>query len=145
MEYEIRKARSADFNAVHKLIKEFAVFIKTPEKVSITLEQMEADKEVFNCPIAISEGEVIGFASFFYAYYSWSGKAIYLDDLYVRPDYRGEGIGNAMFEEVKALGVDKGCYKMKWQVSKWNDNAQEFYRSKGAVIEDTEINCELKL
>src|ERR1700734_3667158 len=104
MDTIIRRAEAADFPAVYALFREFAVFQKTPEKLHITLDQLIADAEHFQCFVAEMIGgadggggaetgggadgggetgggrEIVGFASFFMAYYSWTGKAIYLDD-----------------------------------------------------------------
>ena len=145
MEIQIRVATPKDFTEIHHLIKDFAAFIKTPEKVSITPQQMVKDKEHFNCIVAVDGSKIIGFATYFFAYYSWSGRAIYLDDLYVVANYRANGIGNRLFEEVRVIGQEESCIHMKWQVSKWNKKAQEFYIHKGAVIEDVEVNCSISL
>jgi len=145
MGIKIRKAEPTDFVDVYHLIKEFATFIKTPEKVTITPEQMVKDKKHFNCLVATNGTKIVGFATYFLSYYSWTGKAIYLDDLYVSKGYRNLSIGTLLFDEIMAIGKAENCYKMKWQVSKWNDKAQHFYKSKGAIIDDVEINCDLKL
>jgi GNAT superfamily N-acetyltransferase len=81
----------------------------------------------------------------FFAYYSWTGRAVYLDDLYVVEPYRGAGIGNRLFDTVYNLGKKEGCRNMKWQVSSWNSKAIAFYKQKGAKIDDIEINCNLKI
>lgn len=141
----IRKATPEDFEQVHQLILAFATFIKTPEKVSITADQMVKDQDIFNCIVAVSNLEIVGFATYFFPYHSWSGKAIYLDDLYVKEDYRDQNIGNSLFDKVKEIGKTTNCVKMKWQVSSWNKKAIAFYKSKGANIDDTEINCDLTL
>jgi len=104
MHIEIRKGNVEDFGQVFALIKEFATFITTPEKVLTSSEQMEADKEFFQCYVALDEDKVIGFATYFFAYYSWSGKAIYLDDLYVKESYRGLGIGTKFFDTILETG-----------------------------------------
>lgn len=145
MNIEIRKAKPDDFQDIHKLIMDFATFIKTPEKVQTTPEQMIKDQLFFNCIIATGGKEIIGFATFFFSYYSWTGKAIYLDDLYVKKDYRGKGIGSTLFDKIIEIGKRENCSKMKWQVSNWNSKAQEFYKSRGAIIDDVEINCDLTL
>lgn len=142
---QIRKALSSDLEEVYELLKEFAVFIKTPEKLTITLEEMKKDASIFNCLLAVSENRIIGFATYFFAYYSWTGKSIYLDDLYVLPEYRGAGIGTELMDTVIGIGKEEGCKKMRWQVSRWNKKAIEFYRRKGAVIDDVEINCDFPL
>jgi len=145
MEFEIRKAKPAEFKEIHKLILEFATFINTPEKVRITPAQMIEDKDIFNCIVVKKGDKIIGFASYFFPYHSWSGKAIHLDDLYVTENYRGLGIGSKLFDEVIKIGKEANCRKMRWEVSNWNTKAQTFYKSKGAIIDDVEINCELPL
>ena len=146
MPIKIRQSTPKDFAALHLLIHEFALFQQTPEKVTITLDQMVADAELFSCFVAeTDQQQIIGFASFYFAYYSWSGKAIYLDDLYVTQEYRKQGIGKQLLEAVIQFAKEKKCSKIRWQVSGWNKNAIDFYKSLGAVIDDVEINCDLKL
>ena len=140
----IREAEVADFTDVIALIKEFSLFQKTPEKVTITLEQMTAEKKFFRCVVAETEKkEIVGFATFFPAYYSWSGKVLYLDDLYVKESSRKLGIGKKLLNTVILLAKENGCKKIRWQVSGWNVNAIDFYKKIGAVIDDTERNCDL--
>ncbi|MBK9727030.1 MAG: GNAT family N-acetyltransferase [Saprospiraceae bacterium] len=145
MKIEVRKAKTSDFDEIHSLIKEFAAFIKTPERVLITPEQMLKDKDFFNCLIALDDRVIIGFATYFIAYYSWSGKAIYLDDLYVVPTFRGLGIGSKLFEHAIETAKAANCNKLKWQVSYWNNKAIAFYENLGATIDTVEINCELPI
>lgn len=145
MEITIRPAGEGDYPQVLALIKEFSRFQGTPEKVTLTIEQMREDKDLFRCFIAESDGEVAGFATFFFAYYSWTGKALYLDDLYVREAFRKQGIGKGLLEAVIGLAQKERCRKVRWQVSKWNTPAINFYQSMGATIDDVEINCDLVL
>jgi len=143
----IRKATEADIQAIFELIKAFAAFQQTPEKVFVTPEQMKADKELFQCFVAeeISTTEIVGFASFFFACYSWSGKALYLDDLYVKEAFRKQNIGSMLMNSVIDFAKANNCKKLRWQVSNWNTNAQAFYKKLGAIIDDVEINCDLVL
>ncbi|MBO9727679.1 MAG: GNAT family N-acetyltransferase [Chitinophaga sp.] len=145
MEILIKKATEQDFPQVYALIKEFAIFIKTPEKVAITLPQMLSDKDYFQCFVAIDGEKVIGFATWFFAYYSWSGKSVYLDDLYVQPEYRGKNIGTRLMDAVIDIAREAGCKKVRWQVSNWNKDAIAFYQHRGAQIDEVEINCDLPL
>jgi GNAT superfamily N-acetyltransferase len=140
----IRKAEVADIPYVYDLLKTFSVFIGTPEKVKVTADQLISDGDLFKCLVAEEDGKVIGYAAYYFAYYSWTGKAIYLDDLYVTDEYRSRGIGSLLFDAVAELGKQEGCHKMQWQVSKWNNNAIEFYKRKGAAIDDVECNAFLK-
>lgn len=145
MNFLIRKATPEDFPAIFKLIKDFSVFQKTPDKLTITLQQMLENKDFFQCLVVENEGEIIGFASFFWAYYSWSGKALYLDDLYVEQTYRGHQIGTRLMEKLIDLANAEKCHKIRWQVSHWNSEAIEFYKKMGAQIDRTDINCDLYL
>lgn len=146
MSFKIRIAKESDFKTIHSLNKEFSHFIKTPEKFKITIEQMKAEQEYFKILVAEqSDGEIIAFATTFIAWYSWSGKSMYLDDLYVVEKYRGNGLGSKLIDKVIELAKKEKCKKVKWQVSKWNENAIKFYKSKGAIVNDVEINCDLVL
>lgn len=145
MEITIRRATEADYPQVLTLIKEFSRFQGTPEKVTVTAEQMQEDKDLFQCFLAEEDGEVVGFTTFFFAYYSWTGKALYLDDLYVREAFRNQGIGKRLLEAVIDLAQKERCRKVRWQVSKWNTAAIGFYKSMGATIDEVEINCDLVL
>ena len=146
MDINIRPANEMDFPEIFSLITEFSVFQGTPEKVSITVEQMQENKELFNCLVAETKDKhIIGFASFFFAYYSWSGKALYLDDLYVKETFRNQAIGKMLFDAVLLYAKKNHCNKMRWLVSKWNTNAIGFYKSIGANIDETELTCDLTL
>ena len=146
MNVNIRKAKLIDFPSILSLIKEFSVFQKTPEKVTITLEQMKNDAGLFQCFIAENDAhEIIAFASFFFTYYSWTGKGLYLDDLYVKQSCRKHKIGSGLLNTIIDFAKKENCKKVRWQVSKWNENAIGFYKKMGAEVDETEINCDLKL
>jgi diamine N-acetyltransferase len=146
MHFSIRIAKECDFQRVFELNRDFSVFIKTPEKFRITVNQMKKEKDLFKILVVDTpEAGIVGFATTFFAWYSWSGKSLYLDDLYIMEKYRKNGLGSRLMEEVFELARKEGCKKIRWQVSRWNNDAIEFYRKKGAVIDDVEINCELVL
>lgn len=147
MTINIRKSTEADIPAIFLMLREFTAFQKTPEKLLVTEQQMKKDKELFNCFVAedISSGKIAGYACYSFVYYSWSGKALYLDDLYVKEDYRKQNIGSMLMKKVIDHAKENNCKKMRWQVSDWNTNAQAFYKSLGATIDDVEINCDLVL
>ncbi|MDR2912945.1 MAG: GNAT family N-acetyltransferase [Alistipes sp.] len=90
-------------------------------------------------------GEILGYATCFFAYYSWTGKSLYMDDLYVRPEWRGHGIGTKLIRAAIDFARENGCHKMRWQVSEWNAPAIGFYTHLGAQIDDTERNCDLTI
>ncbi|HMO63201.1 MAG TPA: GNAT family N-acetyltransferase [Ferruginibacter sp.] len=145
MSFIIRAATGKDFDAIHVLIQEFASFIQTPEKVSNTPAQMLQDKDFFNCIVATDDEKIIGFATYFFAYYSWSGRATYLDDLYVTEMHRGKGVGTMLLKYVIQIAKENNCRKVKWQVSKWNTKAISFYKKLGASTDAIEMNVELAL
>lgn len=137
----IRKGIVEDYEQILELIKEFAVFQKTPEKVTVTLEQMIEDKDIFQCLIAEADNRIVAFASFFFSYYSWSGKAVDLDDLYVKDKYRKLNIGTRLLNAVIYFAREHRCKSVRWLVSSWNEDAINFYRKMGAVVDDTEMTC----
>ena len=143
MDFKIIEADLSHIQEVYLMMKDFASFQQTPEKFTISLEEFKESKNLFNCLLAVSGKEIIGLASYFNVFYSWSGKAIYLDDLFVKENYRGCGVGTSLLEALISRAKNSGCKKMRWQVSKWNNNAIAFYRKRGAVTDDVEINCDL--
>lgn len=89
MNFTIRKAEENDFHAVLSLIKELAEFEKAPEKVTNTVDLMKKEKDLFICYVAeTDEKEIVGMALFFFAYYTWVGKSLYLDDIYIKKEFR---------------------------------------------------------
>lgn len=145
MEIKIRPIIEKDYEQLIALFKEFALFEKLPKKMTNSVEQIKLEKDFFNCFVAVINKKVIGYATYFFAYYSWTGKSMYLDDLYVNEKYRHQGVGKKLLDTVIDLAKNKKCKKMRWQVSNWNKNAQKFYEYIGAEIDDVELNCDLKL
>jgi diamine N-acetyltransferase len=146
MHITIRKATVADFPAIVDLIREFATFQKTPERVSITAAQLKADQDLYQCFVAENENhQIIGYASCYFAYYIWSGKNLYLDDLYVKESARGHSLGTRLLQTVIDHAKATNCVKVRWQVSRWNTAAIDFYKKMGAWVDDVELNCHLEL
>lgn len=142
----IRPATENDIEAVYALLLEFAAFHGSSNKVYTTVEQLKRDKDLFQCLVAeIEDKQIVGFASHFFTYYSWSGKALYIDDLYVTLSCRKQGIGKKLLNAIVQKAKDNNCFKVRWQTSKWNNNAIAFYKIYGAEIDDVEINCDYKL
>lgn len=145
MDILIRTIAEQDFAALISLFREFSVFEKQPDKMTNTVEQMQAEKQFINGFVAIdqSTGQIVGYATWFFAYYTWVGKSLYMDDLYVKPDYRGNYIGTKLINEVIGKAKKENCRRIRWQVSKWNEPAKKFYEKLGAVIEEGEANCDI--
>jgi diamine N-acetyltransferase len=95
--------------------------------------------------VAVVDGQIVGFATWFFAYYSWTGRGIYLDDLYVTNSHRKYGIGRQLLDGVIGLARENNCRTVRWLVSRWNTNAIEFYKRIGAHVDDTEMTAVLPL
>jgi len=142
----IREAVEEDFPKLISLFKQFAAFQKIPEQMMNTAERMKEEKSFFRCYVAVNNnGTIAGYLSYFYAYFTFTGKSLYIDDLYVVEKYRGSGIGKKLMQKVVQLAKTEKCRKVRWQVSKWNKKAQDFYKSMGVKIDDIEINCDLEI
>ena len=139
----IRKATEDDFAAILDLVVELAVFQNTPHKVTNTVELMKQEKAYFNAYVAqTSNGEIAGIATYFFAYYTWVGKSLYLDDLYVKEDKRGLKIGSALLKQIFEVAKNENCKRVRWQVSNWNKPAIAFYKKCGAELDDECVNCD---
>ncbi|HOW10224.1 MAG TPA: GNAT family N-acetyltransferase [Bacteroidales bacterium] len=142
MKINIRKADENDFPAVLSLIKELAEYENAPEKVTNTVDLMKKEKDLFICYVAETENlEIVGMALFFFAYYTWVGKSLYLDDIYVRESYRQRKIGKSLLKKVFEIARDEECKRVRWQVLNWNKPAIEVYKKCGAEIDDEWLNC----
>jgi GNAT superfamily N-acetyltransferase len=125
------------------LIKELAKFEEAEDKVTNTTEQMLAETDLFGCIVAENgEGEIIGMALYFFAYFTWVGKSLYLDDLYVKPEYREKGIGSALLDRIFLLAKEENCKRLRWQVLNWNERAISLYKKTGAFIDNEWSNCD---
>ncbi len=142
MEITVRSATEDDFPAVLSLIKELAEFERAPEKVTNTVDQMNQEQSLFRCFVAETDtGEIVGMALFFLAYYTWVGKSIYLDDIYVKRSLRHQKIGTALLNKVFEVAREENCKRVRWQVLDWNEPAIAFYRKCGAEISGEWLNC----
>ncbi len=143
MNFEIRLAEENDYPQILEFIKELATFELAPEKVINSVEDMKKEKDLFGCYVALDEkGQMIGMALYFYAYFTWVGKSLYLDDLYVKPEYRGHGIGSELLKKIFKLAKDEGCKRLRWQVINWNTSAIDLYNKVGATIDNEWSNCD---
>jgi GNAT superfamily N-acetyltransferase len=133
----IRPAESTDAGLILALIRELAVYEREPDAVRATEHDILRDgfgiERRFQCVIAEWEGEPAGFAVFFYNYSTWEGRAgLYLEDLYVRPEFRQRGTGKALFCYLAKRAVEENLSRLVWQVLDWNRPAIDFYESLGA-------------
>ncbi len=137
----IRRGKAQDIPKVAKLIKQLAEYEKALHEVELTEAQLLEDgfgeNPLYGLFVAEYQEEVIGFALYFYRYSTWKGKTLYLEDFYVDPEYRQEGIGMRLFQTLIQAAKEEKCHRMFWQVLDWNEPAIEFYKKMGANL-DTE-------
>jgi len=137
LEPNIRPASPEDIPNILAFIRELAEYEREPQAAVAThgdlLRDGFSEPRRFHCLIAESSGLPAGFALYFYTYSTWRGHAgLYLEDLFVRPAFRGKGIGKALLASVAAIAVAEGCPRFEWAVLNWNTPAIDFYQSVGA-------------
>jgi GNAT superfamily N-acetyltransferase len=136
---KIRPATPADAPVMVELIRALAIYEREPDAVTATEADLLRDgfgaSPKFRCVIAEWDGEAAGFAFWFYNYSTWQGRpGLYLEDLFVKPEFRGEGIGKALLLHLAKIAADEHCGRFEWSVLDWNTPAIEFYESLGAKL-----------
>ena len=147
MKVSIRKARQEDMSAVFGLIQELAHFENEPDAVEITVDDLIVDgfKEVpeFEVFVAEFEQKIVGIALYYRRYSTWKGRSLHLEDLIVSKDFRGRGIGRALYKKVIKTAYDMGMNRLEWEVIDWNKNAIDFYLSSGADMLENWNICQM--
>lgn len=147
MDITIRKAVKGDCAAMMDLIKELAVFEKAPEQVSVTLNHFEESgfggNPVWWAFVAEVEGKIIGMALYYIRYSTWKGQRMYLEDIIVSEEYRGNGVGSQLMDVLIAEAKEKSFSGMLWQVLDWNEPAINFYKKYNADFDGEWINVSL--
>jgi GNAT superfamily N-acetyltransferase len=134
----LRRAGEADLDTIIELIHALADYEREPG--AVRLDREELSRHLFGArpyaEVILAEtdgGESAGFALFFHNFSTWEGKpGIYLEDLFVRPVYRGAGFGKALLAELARLAVERGCARLEWSVLDWNEPSIAFYKALGA-------------
>jgi GNAT superfamily N-acetyltransferase len=138
--HSIRAATVEDVALLKMLIRELAEYEHKLDKVSITESDLVRDgfgpRPKFRTLIAEWNGETAGYALFFDFYSTWQGRQLFLEDLFVRPEFRGRKIGKRLLAAVGRIAERDGCHGMRWEVLDWNHSAVEFYKSLGADFLD---------
>ena len=138
---KIRSAEIKDSEIILKLIKELSAYEKLSHTVInnevLLKENLFGKRKFAEVLIADFENQPVGFALFFHNYSTFVGKpGIYLEDLYVKPEMRGKGIGKALFLELIKIAKERNCGRVEWSVLNWNKSAIDFYKSMGAIPMD---------
>ncbi|MFD7153638.1 GNAT family N-acetyltransferase [Kribbella sp. NPDC059898] len=137
----IRRARPDDVPALVGLVYALAEYERAPEECHLTEEQLHTalfgDNPATFCHVAEHEGQVVGCAIWFLNFSTWRGvHGIYLEDLFVRPEIRGTGLGKALLTALAQECVRNNYERLEWSVLNWNAPAIDFYKSLGAKPQD---------
>jgi len=131
-----RPATIADVPLLRKLIQELAEYERESGAVLITEDELRRDgfgpDPKFRAIIAEQDGQPVGFAVFFTSYSTWTGSGLFLEDLFVRENFRGHGVGKALLGRLAEIARKEGHHAIRLDVLDWNESAIKFYKSLGA-------------
>ncbi len=134
---QIRLARRDDVPTINQLVRDLASYERASAEVTATDSQLDAalfgaEPHVF-CHVGELDGVVVGFALWFRSYSTWTGASgLYLEDLYVRPEVRGRGVGRALMQTLAKRCLEEGLARFEWSVLDWNEPSIAFYHGIGA-------------
>lgn len=135
---KVRHAIKNDMPQVLELIKELAIFEKEPDAVEVTVQDLEregfGENPLFNCFVAELDEEIVGAALVYFRFSTWKGRTLHLEDLIVKEEKRGKGIGEALYKKVMQFAYNRGLKRVAWDVLDWNTGAIRFYERSGANI-----------
>ena len=138
----MRRVRPDDVPTVLRLVRELAAYEKAEHEALMTADQLSAalfgpSPALFGHVALDDGGEIAGFALWFLNFSTWRGThGVYLEDLYVRPEHRGAGLGRELLRTLAAVCVERGYSRLEWSVLDWNAPSIEFYTAAGAVPMD---------
>ena len=134
----IRPATPADVEDLLQLIKDLAAYEREPDAVETTAQMLQdalfGSRPTASAHVAETDGSVVGFALWYVTFSTWKGlPGMWLEDLFIRPEARGGGLGRALLETLASVCLERGYPRFEWWVLDWNDSAQGFYQRLGAV------------
>lgn len=139
-DFSIRFAAREDIPTILEFIRALAAYEKMEDQViadETLLETWIFEKRKAEVLLAFEGGTPVGFALFFYNFSTWLGRAgIYLEDLFVLPEYRGRGYGKLLLKRLARIAVQRGCGRLEWACLDWNEPSIAFYKSVGATALD---------
>ncbi len=137
----VREVEPEDVPAVVGLVHDLAAYERAADECGLTVDQL--DRALFGPDpalhgnVAVQGPTTVGFALWFLSFSTWTGvHGVYLEDLYVRPEFRGAGAGRALLARLAAVCVERGYARLEWSVLDWNEPSIGFYRSLGAQPQD---------
>ena len=137
----IRNATAADATLIVDMIRELADFEHELEQVDATPQDLQRDgfgaDPRFFASVAEWNSQPAAYALYFFTYSTWAGRpCLFVEDLFVRAQFRGKGIGKALLQRMAVIAHEQNCYGMRWEVLNWNAPAIDFYRSLGAKVQN---------
>lgn len=136
MNLNFRYAKESDTGLILQFIRELAEYEKMLDEVIATEDMLKEwlfDKKKAEVILAVVDGIEIGFALFFHNFSTFLGRAgLYIEDLYVKPEYRGCGYGRSILKKLAEIAVERGCGRLEWWCLDWNKPSVDFYLSLGA-------------
>lgn len=135
----LRKARREDAPLIADFVRQLAIYEKLEHEMIATVADFERDlfgeKPLAEVIFVCENGLEVGFALFYTSYSTFEGRVgIYLEDVFVRPPYRGRGLGKALLIAVARIARERNCARFEWSVLDWNEPSKRFYASLGAVL-----------
>ena len=136
---KIRPAQENDVDAIFELIMGLAAYEQLTDKVTGNSDLLRSHlfgaRPYAESIVADLDGQLVGFGLFFHSYSTFlTQPGLYLEDVFVRPEYRRQGIGKSLMMSVATIAFDRGCGRLEWSVLDWNQPAIEFYQSLGATV-----------
>jgi GNAT superfamily N-acetyltransferase len=149
LELLVRGVEERDLAAIALLIREFAEFEKLSDWCEVTEANLQeaifSKKSFVRALVALAGNRYVGYALYFPVFKSFRGeRSIFLEDLYVTPEFRGNGLGFVMLKEVAKYAREEGFVRMDWQALKWNTPAIDFYKNLGAESDDENLDFRLR-
>src|SRR6266699_1288373 len=151
MDFAINPVTPAEVPPLLQLIRELAQFERLENELEATVESLLASlfgaRPVAGALLGRSDCELAGYALYFFTFSSFVGRpGLWLEDIYVRPPFRHQGLGRALFQAVARIGAERNCGRFEWTALNWNRDALEFYRNLGAQVMDQWVllrqNCD---
>ncbi|MBI4913184.1 MAG: GNAT family N-acetyltransferase [Acidobacteria bacterium] len=145
----LRDASPSDAGQIVQFIRDLALYERAPEKAVVTeadiLRFGFSENPLIHTVMAEWDGHPAGFALWFHNFSTWEGRpGIYLEDLFVKPEFRGHGIGKALLKRLAKTALDLGCTRYQWQVLDWNTPSLDFYEAMGAKTLREWLTCRVE-
>ncbi|CAD5228572.1 unnamed protein product [Bursaphelenchus okinawaensis] len=135
---EVRQAEAnlKDAGHIMELVRELAEFEKMPDQVKINEEIMAKDlaRDAVKVKLAFVDGKLAGMVLYFYIYSSWEGQGIHMEDLYIKQEFRRQGVAKILVKELAKEAHEKKMPRINWTCLNWNQNARDFYHKDSVIV-----------